>query len=336
MHRPILTTASSLFLVLSAAAFAQTPTPAALTKDICEELSFLAGPSAGPPVLKPASERLRVLAFGDFGDGGPDQKKVAKAMLDHHQKPGQAFDSGITLGDNFYGTGLNSPADPRWKTNWEDLYGPLGIRFYASLGNHDYYDSASPIAEALYSQKSKSWCLPGSYYTYVAGPVQFFVLDTDWIMRASQPGQDRSPLNLQKAWLKKQLDASTAPWKVVYGHHPVYSTGDHQDNPPMIREILPILKQRANVYLAGHDHDMQYLKPEDGVHFFVSGAGGHGKRALGADPQNRRIWGVGNALGFSVLEADATSLTMSFFDETNTRLCQVKLSKSQPAAVSCP
>lgn len=232
MHRPILPTAASLFLLLSAAACAQAPTPAAITKDICGELSFPADPTAGPPVLKPANEKVRVLAFGDYGDGGANQKTVAKAMLEYHQKPGQPFDFGITLGDNFYGTGLNSPADPRWKTNWEDLYGPLGIRLYASLGNHDYYDSASPIAETLYSQKSASWCLPGSYV--------------------------------------------------------------------------------------------------------VSGAGGHDKRPLGADPQNRRLWGVGETLGFSVLEADGTSLTMSFFNETNARLCQVKLSKSQPAVVSCP
>jgi len=333
MHPRLLNAA---VLLLGVTVFAQTTPAVAAAADICEALSFPADPSPGPPVIKPADLSVRILAFGDFGDGGKDQMAVASAMLAYHQDPSHPFDFGITLGDNFYEEGLNSPTNSRWKSNWEDPYGPLGLRFYASLGNHDYYDPASPIAEALYSQKSKTWCLPRSYYTYIAGPVQFFVLDTDWIMRAWQKNQDRAPLELQKIWLKTQLDASTSPWKVVYGHHPVYSTGSHQNNDPMIREILPILKQRANVYIAGHDHDMQYLKPEGGVHFFVSGAGGHEKRDLAADPQQRRIWGVGKTLGFSVLEADGSSLTVSFFNEKNTQLCKVKLSKSQPVAVSCP
>jgi len=211
----------------------------------------------------------------------------------------------------------------------------LGIRIYASLGNHDHYDPASPIAEALRSLKSSSWCLPAAYYTYTAGPVQFFVLDTDSIMRASQPGQDDRPLKRQKAWLQKQLKESKAKWKVVYGHHPVYSIGEHQDNQPMIEHVLPLLQGQADVYLAGHDHDMEFLKPEKGVHFFVSGAGGHDQRELAADPGHRRLWAKGKVLGFSVLEAEGDSLTVSFF-EGDKRLCRVRLAKGKPDEADCP
>jgi hypothetical protein len=336
MHHRIPKTAVSLLFMLTLSVSAQVPPAGAGAVDVCKNLSFPAQPPAGPPVIKPAGQRVRVLAFGDFGDGGKDQLTVAAAMAAYHKDPQHPFDFGITLGDNFYEYGLNSATHPRWKTNWEVPYGPLGIRLYVSLGNHDYYDSASPIAEALYSQKSTSWCLPAAYYTYTAGPVQFFVLDTDSIMRTAQKGQDRSPIDIQKKWLKAQLDASKSPWKVVYGHHPVYSTGQHQDNAPMITEILPVLKQRANVYIAGHDHDMEYLRPESDVYFFISGAGGHEKRSFGADLQKRRLWGVDNALGFSVLEADGSSLSVSFFNENNAQLCKVTLAKGKPAVASCP
>lgn len=309
---------------------ASAPAPA----DICEALSFPPQPSTGPPAIKPAGETVRVLAFGDFGDGGSDQEKVAKAMAAYHEKPGQSLDFGITLGDNFYDTGLSSPTDSRWTSHWEDRYGQLGIRIYASLGNHDYYDPASPIAEANRSRISKSWCLPRAYYTYTAGSVQLFALDTDWIMRSSK---NSSPVTIQQDWLKEQLAASKSTWKVVYGHHPVYSTGDHGNNDPMIKEILPLLKGKADVYIAGHDHDMQYLKPEGGVQLFVSGAGGHSFRELKPDTEGRRIWGVGKQAGFqggfSVLEADGSSLTVSFFDTKKTTLCSVKLTKGQPAKV---
>ena len=49
-----------------------------------------------------------------------------------------SFDFGITLGDNFYSIGMESPEDLRWQTQWEKMYGPLGIPFYATLGNHDW------------------------------------------------------------------------------------------------------------------------------------------------------------------------------------------------------
>jgi tartrate-resistant acid phosphatase type 5 len=133
-----------------------------------------------PPALfslKPAGSAVRVLAFGDFGDGSDAQKRVAAAMLRYHQK--QPFDFAITLGDNFYSRGMESPSDPRWETWWSALYDPLKIQFYASLGNHDWNQPNSPAAEILFSQRSPSWRMPAAYYTFEAGPVQFFALDTD-------------------------------------------------------------------------------------------------------------------------------------------------------------
>lgn len=310
-----------LLLFLSASVLVHgSPAPGA---DICSELSFPPANDGPPPSIKPAGQSVRVLAFGDFGDGGDKQMAVAKAMQKLHQD--QPFDFGITLGDNFYPAGLNSPTRPEWKSHWEKPYGPLGFRIYASLGNHDYYDPASPIAEALYSQlsPSKTWCLPRAYYTFTAGPVQFFVLDTDSIVRA-----DPKPPTLQREWLTQQIKSSKSPWKVVYGHHPIYSTGKYGDTSAMVKYILPYLKEnKVDVYIAGHDHNMQHLKPEGGVHFFISGAGGRPPYPLGCDPLERRVWADGKTSGFSVLEADSQSLTVSFYDTNSSQLHKVTLTK---------
>ncbi len=90
-----------------------------------------------PPLfsLKPAEKPIRVVAFGDFGTGSEAQTKVAAAVNKYHRQ--SPFDFGITLGDNFYPVGMESPSDPRWTTQWEQLYQPLGFKFYATLGNHD-------------------------------------------------------------------------------------------------------------------------------------------------------------------------------------------------------
>jgi len=246
--------------------------------------------------LKPAGSPIRVLAFGDYGDGSDAQKHVAAAM--HRYNEQSRFDFGITLGDNFYPAGMNSPSDPRWDTWWSALYDPLKIEFYASFGNHDWNQSNGPAAEILFAQRSPSWRMPAAYYTFEAGPVQFFALDTDMISEA------------QLRWLTEALDGSRATWKVVYGHHPIYSEGQHEDNNQKITQLLPVLKDRADVYLAGHDHDMQHLKPEGRLHFFVAGSAG---KLRPITPGPRSLF-ARSAHGFAVLEADAHTLTVRFVE----------------------
>jgi hypothetical protein len=251
-----------------------------------------------PPVfaVAPPQQPVRVLAFGDFGDGSKAQQLVATAMLRYHRE--HPFNFAVTLGDNFYPRGMESPDDPRWKTWWSTLYDPLKIPFYATLGNHDWNQPNSPAAEILFTRESTSWRMPATYYTFTAGPVQFFALDTDVISEA------------QLLWLTAELDRSRATWKVVYGHHPIYSAGQHEDNNVKIEQLLPVLKDRANVYLAGHDHDMQHLKPEGGLHFFIAGTGG---KLRTIEPGPRSLFARG-ANGFAVIEADAQTFTVRFIE----------------------
>lgn len=280
---------------------------------------------ASPPVfsLKGSDRSIRVLTLGDFGYGasenrslaGEPQKRVAVAMLQAQRA--QPFDFALTLGDNFYPDGMLSPTDARWVTLWQELYDPLGLKFYATLGNHDWHAEDSPAAEILYSQSSQSWRLPSPYYTFTAGPAQFFALDTNEVSEA------------QLLWLKEALTQSRAPWKVVYGHHPIYSGGEHGDNPTLIEKLLPLLKGQADVYLAGHDHDMQHLKPEGTLHFFVNGAGGAVLRP--SPPGERTIFSL-SSNGFATLEVDAQKLAVTFFGTDLKRLYSYTLSKPASAA----
>ena len=247
--------------------------------------------------IKIKGDTVRVLAFGDYGNGSKNQREVAVAMKKFHDK--KAFDFGVTLGDNFYSKGMLSTRDPHWKEWWHDMYDRLGIPLYATLGNHDWGYADSPAAEVIYTYHSSSWKMPSTYYTFTAGPVQFFALDTNEMSRA------------QLAWLDSEIGKSTARWKLVYGHHPVYSAGAHQDNAKLIEQLLPLLRNRVDVYLAGHDHDMQHLKSEAGVHFFIAGGAGAGLRPLKTDP--RTLFGQ-PIHGFSVLEANRDEFKVRFVD----------------------
>jgi hypothetical protein len=260
--------------------------------------SFFQNP---PPLfsLKPADQAVRVLAFGDFGTGSPAQKAVGATLVRYDAA--QPFDFGITVGDNFYSAGMLSPSDERWQTQWEEIYGPLGITFYPTLGNHDWGHPDSPAAEILYSQKTSTWRMPAAYYTFTAGPIQFFAIDTQSIAGSEK----------QLAWLDRELSRSEARWKIVYGHHVIYSGGAYQDSAPLVARLLPVLRNRADAYICGHDHNLQALSPDAGVRFYVAGGGGAGLYEL--RPYERTVF-ASRSNGFAVLEADHARLTVKLVD----------------------
>lgn len=293
---------------------------APISGDVCEALS--SAPVGAVPSISVTSP-IRVLAFGDFGTSGVGQRSVARAIAEVDRR--EPFQFGLTLGDNFYSRGLNSPTHPRWQSDWEDVYGGLGIRIYAVLGNHDYYDKKSPEAEIARSRLSKTWCMPRRYYTFAAGPAQFFAIDTDPIEKL------HSSVDEQMSWLDGALATSRAPWKIVFGHHPVYTNGEHGGKagflPALRQRLLPILKKhKVDVYLTGHEHDLQALKPEGGVRFFISGGGGRTPRRL--EINKCRDWGEAR-YGFTVLEADGQSLTVAFFGRKAERLYEMKMRKGE-------
>ena len=258
---------------------------------------------------------LHFAVIGDTGSGTQKQRDVGEMMVKY--RAAFPFDFVLMMGDNLYGG--ETPRD--FETKFSEPYKKLlddNVKFYATLGNHDWGFADSPAAEILYTQQSPSWRMPAPYYTFTAGPVQFFALDTNEVSEA------------QLLWLKDELAKSGARWKLVYGHHPIYSAGVHGDSPTLIKRLLPVLKGRADVFLAGHDHDLQHLKAEDGVHFFVAGGGGAGIRTPKAGP---RSLFAKDAYAFCVLEADGKQLKVRFIDTALNQLYEATLTKSGAAAV---
>jgi tartrate-resistant acid phosphatase type 5 len=246
---------------------------------------------------------IRVLAFGDFGNGSEAQKKTAAAMVQYHLK--KPFDFGITLGDNFTPVGMASPDDPRWKTQWEDLYGPMKITFYPTFGNHDWSSQDSPAAEISFTSKSTNWQMPAPYYTYTAGPVQFFAIDT---------GDSGDVSAAQMLWLQTELERSQARWKLVYWHHPPYTAAPgNGESEIVVRKLMPVLRGKADVYVAGHYHSLEHLQPVDGVNLFISGGGGRPLYPI--DPVSPRAVFAKSMYGFAVMEVDENSFTVRFIGE---------------------
>lgn len=211
-------------------------------------------PAAQEFKLPNADGSLKFAVIGDMGTGDREQFEVG-AQMDAFR---QVFDFKLVLmtGDNLYGP--ERPSDYRRK--FEEPYQALldgGVKFYASLGNHDERE------QRLYKQFNMDGKL---YYSFKAPDqdVRFFALESTYFDEA------------QQQWLEKELAGSKEKWKIAYFHHPLYSSGErHGSNIPLRRQLEPLfVKYGVSVVFNGHEHFYERLKPQQGIHYFITGAGG--------------------------------------------------------------
>lgn len=281
-----------------------------------------------------ASPAIRFLTVGDWGrDGASHQQDVATAMGKRAAHKSSRFV--VTVGDNFYDNGVKSADDPQWRSSFEDVYTAPSLQtpWFASLGNHDY--RGVPQAQLDYALKSSRWRLPSRYYKvsgvdFGSAHVDFFMIDTsplvnkyrsdtDEVIRSNVLSQD---VAMQLAWLERELANSRAPWKLVFGHHPIFSGGSsHGNTPEMIAQVEPILKRYGvQAYVAGHDHDMQYIE-RDGLHLIQTGAGSEVRPVQAVNGTQFCL----SRSGFSYLRSDRDVLLLEFFDYEGRKVFQHRI-----------
>ena len=211
---------------------------------------FLSSATAQDLFLPNKKDSLHFAVIGDSGTGERNEYEVARQMVAFRAKFPYAMV--LMMGDNLYGG--ESPQD--FKAKFEEPYKDLladGVKFYASLGNHD------DPKQRFY----KPFNMNGQrYYTFKANDrVRFFVLDSNYM----------DPEQL--AWLAKELKGSDSPWKICFFHHPLYSSGKQHGSDVDLRRFLEplFLEYGVKVVLAGHEHFYERIKPQKGIYYFISG-----------------------------------------------------------------
>jgi predicted MPP superfamily phosphohydrolase len=223
--------------------------------------------------------------LGDFGTGDRSQFEMGAKMAELHSR--FKYQTVVLTGDNLYGS--ERPQD--FRNKFELPYKALldrGVKFYASLGNHD---SREQRYYKLFNMDGKL------YYSFnPAAEVRFFAFESSY------------PVPEQIKWLEDELKKSTSKWKIVYFHHPLYSSGGRHGSDVRLREVLEPLFVRYNVSVVftGHDHFYERVKPQKGITYFVIGAGGK-LREGDIDPRS----GI-TAKGY---EADLTFMAGEIIDD---------------------
>jgi len=217
-----------------------------------------APPTAADVIALPNQpDSLKFAVLGDFGSGSSGQIELGKQMAATHST--FPYELVITVGDNIYGSERPQDFARKFEVPYEGIL-RAGVKFYASLGNHDsreqrYYE--------LFNMDGNL------YYSFTPHPdVRFFALESGYM----EPEQVE--------WLESQLKGSNEAWKIAYFHHPLYSSGQRHGSDIRLRQAIePLLvSYNVSVVFAGHDHFYERVEPQQGIVHFVVGSGGQLRR----------------------------------------------------------
>ena len=248
-------------------------------------------------------ESLLLVALGDTGTGSLAQMDVASSITDTCRK--RPCDAVILLGDVIYDQGVESPTDTKFTNLFEIPYQDINAPFYITIGNHDYLGCKECYIS--YSSLSKKWKFPNYYYRKsFSDLLDLFVIDSENFNQE------------QIAWIDNEIKKSSSTWKIVAGHHPIYTNSKaYIDKYPDKKSLLQeAICGKFDLYLAGHSHDLEHLGLICGVEHVVSGGGG--AEVYEILPNNSPF--SSESHGYVLIEVDKDSLILDFYNEKGTKL----------------
>ncbi|MGF1480138.1 MAG: metallophosphoesterase family protein [Cyanophyceae cyanobacterium] len=199
---------------------------------------------------------LRFVSLADVGTGDRKQYAVAEAMKHYYQQ--HPFPAVLLAGDNIYRNGTIKKIARAFEQPYSYLR-QQGVKFFACLGNHDIR-----IANGNHQVQYPEFNMSGRYYTFRRGPVQFFALDTN----------RNAAWQHQLTWLEQELNRSKAPWKVVFGHHPLYSSGRYRFSRRLAPKLKPLFENYGvQLYINGHEHHYERTHSISGTTYVTCGSG---------------------------------------------------------------
>ncbi len=278
----------------------------------------------------PGTRRIHFAAMGDFGTGGKAQREVAEAL---RARQPELF---VTLGDNAYSSGT----EQEFQSNFfEPMAGLLAeVPLFASPGNHEYVtDQGQPYLDNLYLPTSPSG--GERYYSFDWGHVHFVSLDSNCAIGLASP--ERCTLEAQQRWLEADLAASKASWKVVFFHHPPWSSGKHGSQLKMRREFTPLFeKYGVDLVLTGHDHNYERSHPMKGeavagsgargIAYLVVGSGGASLRDFETSKPSWSALRNNKDYGYLDVEVEEGRLSARLLTPSGTVLDSLTLTKELP------
>lgn len=301
------------------------------------------------PDVRPGADSVRIFVVGDMGLDGVvgHQDEVAagvrKVCFDD-AAPDEQCDLGLLLGDNKYDAGIKEDEDTAELEAMLARYTPSDsdVPIYLVLGNHDWrkvFPSRTRARRQLaWIGESENVRGNAHYYTFEAGPVALWGLDTNYMVRRTD-----AVSTLENHPFTESMSTSRATWKIAFGHHPYLSNG-HHGNAGAYRDFFEdegfrgriferymeqYVMPEMDLYMSGHEHSLQFFPNFErfGQRAGASIVTGSGAKKTGTTALASRCNSGGVAAdfeyydyGFTVLTANPSTLTVAFYDESGNEI----------------
>lgn len=285
-----------------------------------------------------SSAQMRLLVANDLGRNGYyEQKPIAERM---GKMAGELdVEAVLALGDIHHFMGVESVNDPLWMTNYELIYShpELQIPWYPILGNHEYRGNTQAVLD--YSNVSRRWQMPARYYSKVfeedGATLRVVFIDTTPLIdkyhkdSLDYPSVAEQEINPQLAWMEEELKNAKEDWVVVVGHHPIYAytQKNESERKDMQKRVDPILRRHnVDMYICGHIHNFQHLKPKDTtIDYVVNSAGSLARNKV--EKIAGTVFASGEA-GFSILSFTKDELCLDLMNGKGKTIHSVKRTKN--------
>jgi hypothetical protein len=272
-----------------------------------------------PPPISPTPPpgTVRFAVIGDYGLAGPMEEEVANLVKSWNP------DFIVTTGDNNYPYGAPETIDENIGQYYHEYIHPYQgsygegsktNRFFPILGNHDQDYTIEPYLNYF--------TLPGNerYYTFTHKMIDFFMLNSlrepDGMIVGST----------QANWLQQELAASDACWKLVFAHHPPFTSD--------IRGMYgwmdwPYEEWGADALLSGHHHSYErFVFEGSDFPYFVNGLGGGPRYVITPEvPEGSQVR-YNEDHGAMLVEATSSTITFQFITRQNEVIDTYTLEKS--------
>lgn len=202
------------------------------------------------------NDEANFIVFADVQASNEENFQQAAKVLKSAVNTMPEYEFAVGLGDF-----VNDCTNEEWDSYFRNFeFMNMNTTLVPVAGNHEgnfqwfKFNNMFNIGEA-----ENSAVVTGCYYSFDWGDAHFAVLNSNdmYPMSASQ-------LN----WLKNDMNASDAQWKIVLMHRALYSAGKNINKPDTIimrNLLLPVIDELGiDVVFAGHDHMYMRTEPVKG------------------------------------------------------------------------
>jgi len=246
-----------------------------------------------PPCLGHDSKNDSVM-FAIIGDYGLNYAFCERHVADLIKKFNTQFgdlDFIMTLGDNNYWDGSCNSFYDNIGSYYSEYYNsgicinPLRTRtlkenrFFPTIGNHDWdayrrdFDTLPFLQYFNYLKDFEPSFAKGVFYkkTIANGLIDLYSLNSN-LGTPTAPPAEKALFVKQMEWLKQDLSTTQSTFKIVYFHHPPYTTA--QIDPPATWMTQNFSEWGASIVISGHEHTYERLS-KFGIYYVICGLGGH-------------------------------------------------------------